>query len=207
MADISTWSPVDASNNQPPPDGWPEGMAPSGVNDSGRALMGAVRRFYDQIIAGSLSLPYLPITGGSLTGDLYTTGAVTAAGTVTGAAVDSNGNIGAAGAASIAGSITAGGDVAAVGTVSGQQLTSSGNASVAGAITTVVLNASGTVTGATVNSNGNIGAAGSATIAGNITSGGTVSAHAFVDTDGLFSVFDVLRDLEARVEALERNSP
>lgn len=49
MADIgaSNWNEADASNSTAAPDGWPEGMAPSGVNDSGRAVMGAVKRFYD----------------------------------------------------------------------------------------------------------------------------------------------------------------
>lgn len=49
MADIgaSNWSETDASNTSAAPDGMPEGMAPSGVNDWGRATMGAVKRFYD----------------------------------------------------------------------------------------------------------------------------------------------------------------
>lgn len=44
MSDPSAWSQTDASNTDPSPDGWPEGMARSGVNDSGRAVMGGVRR-------------------------------------------------------------------------------------------------------------------------------------------------------------------
>ena len=73
MADISTWSPVDESNNQPPPDGWPEGMAPSGVNNCARAMMGAVRRFYDQIIAGTCRCRTCRSTGGTVTGDIMPT--------------------------------------------------------------------------------------------------------------------------------------
>lgn len=48
-ADIpaSNWSPTDASNTTASPDGMPEGMAPSGVNDWGRAVMGAVKRWYE----------------------------------------------------------------------------------------------------------------------------------------------------------------
>lgn len=51
MSDIGTaaWSETDASNSTPAPQGWPEGMAPSGVNDSGRAMMGATKRFWDRI--------------------------------------------------------------------------------------------------------------------------------------------------------------
>ena len=51
MSDIggNTWNETDASNNTPAPQGWPEGMAPSGVNDSGRSMMGATKRFWDRI--------------------------------------------------------------------------------------------------------------------------------------------------------------
>lgn len=50
MADInqSSWSETDASNNSASPAGFPEGMPPSGVNDSARSIMGAVRRWYDR---------------------------------------------------------------------------------------------------------------------------------------------------------------
>lgn len=77
MADISAWSPVDESNTAAPPAGAPEGMAHSAVNNTMRAMMGAVRRFYDwtttNIVALQNSLAnYLPISGGSLTGPLGT---------------------------------------------------------------------------------------------------------------------------------------
>ena len=42
-------------------DGWPEGMMPSGVNDSGRAMMGATKRFVDQqipLVTGGTSTAY-----------------------------------------------------------------------------------------------------------------------------------------------------
>lgn len=47
MSDISSWSNTAAINNSSAPNGWPEGMAPSGVNDSGREVMAAVRRWYE----------------------------------------------------------------------------------------------------------------------------------------------------------------
>ena len=47
MAAISTWSTTAASNNSASPDGWPEGMAPSGVNDSARENMSATRTWYE----------------------------------------------------------------------------------------------------------------------------------------------------------------
>ena len=52
MADVyaSNWSETDASNNSASPDGMPEGMAPSGVNDWGRAAAGAIKRYVNQQI-------------------------------------------------------------------------------------------------------------------------------------------------------------
>lgn len=46
MASIRTWSITAASNNQATPDGWPEGQAPSTVNDVGREMMAALRTWY-----------------------------------------------------------------------------------------------------------------------------------------------------------------
>lgn len=53
MADIpaSNWNAADASNTDAAPDGAPEGMAPSGVNNVLRAHQGAVKRFWDKINA------------------------------------------------------------------------------------------------------------------------------------------------------------
>lgn len=64
MADLTqtNWSETDASNNQPAPDGAPEGMPPGGLNDAIRAIMGAVKRWF------SWSTP--KTTGG--TGTAYT---------------------------------------------------------------------------------------------------------------------------------------
>jgi len=47
MAAISTWDTTAANNNSASPDGWPEGMAPSGVNDSARENMSALRTWYE----------------------------------------------------------------------------------------------------------------------------------------------------------------
>lgn len=43
MSNIKTWSTTAASNNSAAPDGWPEGMAPSDVNNSAREMMAAIR--------------------------------------------------------------------------------------------------------------------------------------------------------------------
>jgi hypothetical protein len=45
--DVRSWSTTPASNNDASPDGFPEGMAPSGVNDSARELMAATKEWYD----------------------------------------------------------------------------------------------------------------------------------------------------------------
>ncbi len=47
MSDIKSWSETAANNNSAAPNGFPEGMAPSGVNDAAREVMGAVRRWTD----------------------------------------------------------------------------------------------------------------------------------------------------------------
>lgn len=46
MSNVSQWSTTAASNNSASPDGWPESMAPSGVNDSARENMAALAKFY-----------------------------------------------------------------------------------------------------------------------------------------------------------------
>jgi len=45
MSDIQTWSTTAASNNSAAPNGFPEGMPPSGVNDAAREVMAAVARY------------------------------------------------------------------------------------------------------------------------------------------------------------------
>jgi len=47
VANIRTWSTTAANNNQATPDGWPEGQAPSTVNDVGREMMAALRTWYE----------------------------------------------------------------------------------------------------------------------------------------------------------------
>lgn len=44
MSETYQWSTTAASNNSSPPDGWPEDMAPSGVNNSGREMMAAIAK-------------------------------------------------------------------------------------------------------------------------------------------------------------------
>ena len=47
MVDIRQWRSAAASNTLSPPDGAPEAWAPADVNNWGREVMGAVRRWYE----------------------------------------------------------------------------------------------------------------------------------------------------------------
>jgi len=71
MTGIELWSTTAASNNSASPNGWPEGMPPSGVNDSARQMMAAIRTWYES--AEWINLGYTPTyisgTSFSLVGD------------------------------------------------------------------------------------------------------------------------------------------
>jgi len=75
-----------ADNNAAPPNGAPEGMLPSAVNDTMRDMMAQIRDCGDGIRGGTYTITAPVITGGSITGitDLAVadggTGASTAAG-------------------------------------------------------------------------------------------------------------------------------
>jgi|GEM_PF-3330724 len=55
MGNTSVFSQTDGSNNSGTVPTWAEGMAPSQVNDSGRALQGAITRWYTQLTCGQAS--------------------------------------------------------------------------------------------------------------------------------------------------------
>jgi len=57
-----------ANNNAAPPDGAPEGMLPSGVNDTMRDMMAQIRDVGDGIRGGTYTMTAPVITGGSITG-------------------------------------------------------------------------------------------------------------------------------------------
>lgn len=46
MTNVSEWSVTAGLNNSSPPDGWPEGMARSAVNDAAREMMAALAKWY-----------------------------------------------------------------------------------------------------------------------------------------------------------------
>jgi len=47
MSNVKTWSTTAASNNAASPDGWPENMPPSGVNNSAREMMAEIREVWN----------------------------------------------------------------------------------------------------------------------------------------------------------------
>lgn len=73
MADkLKNYSTTAGSNNATPPNGWPEGMAPSAVNDSARAMMARLREWYQDAEWIDLGSTVLSVSGQDVTlsGDL-----------------------------------------------------------------------------------------------------------------------------------------
>lgn len=75
MTGIELWSTTASSNNSAAPNGWPEGMPPSGVNDTGRQMMAATREWYEtaEWINLGHTPTYIGATQFSVTGDKTTT--------------------------------------------------------------------------------------------------------------------------------------
>ena len=61
-----------ADNNAAPPNGAPEGMLPSGVNDTMRDMMSQIRDVGDGIRDGTYTMTAPKITGGTITGAAFT---------------------------------------------------------------------------------------------------------------------------------------
>ena len=76
-----------ADNNAAPPNGAPEGMLPSAVNDTMRDMMSQIRDCGDGIRGGTYTMTAPVITGGSITGitDLAVAAGGTGASTASGA--------------------------------------------------------------------------------------------------------------------------
>jgi hypothetical protein len=72
-----------ANNTAAPPDGAPEGMLPSAVNDTMRDMMAQIRDCGDGIRDGTYTMTAAKITGGSITGVTFTSIVVTG-GSITG---------------------------------------------------------------------------------------------------------------------------
>ena len=78
-----------ANNNAAPPDGAPEGMLPSAVNDTMRDMMAQIRDVGDGIRDGTYTMTAPKITGGSITGITFSSIVVTG-GSVTGVTFSSS---------------------------------------------------------------------------------------------------------------------
>ena len=72
-----------ANNTATPPDGAPEGMLPSAVNDTMRDMMAQIRDCGDGIRDGTYTMTAPKITGGTITGVTYTSIVITG-GSITG---------------------------------------------------------------------------------------------------------------------------
>ena len=72
-----------ANNNAAPPDGAPEGMLPSAVNDTMRDMMAQIRDCGDGIRDGTYTMTAPKITGGTITGVTFSSIVVTG-GSITG---------------------------------------------------------------------------------------------------------------------------
>lgn len=80
MSEVNSWSTTAASNNSASPDGFPEGMAPSGVNDSMREVMAALAKYRRDTDGANTSggssnaytLAASRVMAAYTTGDLYT---------------------------------------------------------------------------------------------------------------------------------------
>ena len=82
-----------ANNTATPPDGAPEGMLPSAVNDTMRDMMAQIRDCGDGIRDGTYTITAVKITGGSITGitDLAVADGGTGASSLAAASIATNG--------------------------------------------------------------------------------------------------------------------
>jgi hypothetical protein len=69
-----------ANNTAAPPDGAPEGMLPSAVNDTMRDMMAQIRDVGDGIRDGTYTMTAAKITGGSITGVTFSSSSATITG-------------------------------------------------------------------------------------------------------------------------------
>lgn len=69
-----------ANNNAAPPDGAPEGMLPSAVNDTMRDMMAQIRDCGDGIRGGTYTMTAPVITGGSISGTTFSSASATITG-------------------------------------------------------------------------------------------------------------------------------
>jgi hypothetical protein len=173
MSEVTAWSATDNANTAAPPDGWPEGMQPSAVNDAARMMMGALRREHDRITAQIGSVAGTINTTNITAVTVNTTGAITASGPITGTAINSTGN------GSIAGTLTTG-NLNASGNVTAVQVGTTGNITAGGGIQGASLSSTGAADVTGLLNTGSLGVFGNAQVNGNINSNAQISADTFI---------------------------
>jgi cytoskeletal protein CcmA (bactofilin family) len=184
MSEVFGWSPIDDSNNLTPPDGWPEGMQPSGVNNVGRMMMGAIKRAHD-LVMGSIGDRVLK-TGDTMTGpliatqltstgninatldfggrSLYLSGLANVGGAVSAGSLAASGDLGVGGNATINGTLGVVGGAAVGGTINAASLTTSGAINAASFSVSGTINA-GNITTSTLSASTNVSVADTITAA------------------------------------------
>lgn len=91
-SEVSTWSTTSDNNNSTPPNGWPEGMNYSQVNNSAREMMGSIARWRDAFtVPASASINGAAGTSRFL---IYRTGTVARWTILTDSAAETGGNAG-----------------------------------------------------------------------------------------------------------------
>lgn len=90
-SEVSTWSTTSDNNNSSPPNGWPEGMNYSQVNNSAREMMGAIARWRD-----GFTVPGVTVSGAAATNRVvyWNTGSATRWGMYADPAAESGSNAG-----------------------------------------------------------------------------------------------------------------
>ena len=79
-----------ANNTATPPDGAPEGMLPSAVNDTMRDMMAQIRDCGDGIRDGTYTMTAPKITGGTITGSTINNSAIGGTTAAAGASLSSS---------------------------------------------------------------------------------------------------------------------
>jgi hypothetical protein len=129
-----------ANNNATPPDGAPEGMLPSAVNDTMRDMMAQIRDVGDGIRGGTYTMTAPVITGGTITGVAFTgntfTNPVISGGSINNTPIGaSTANTGAFTTLSATGATTFSGATVVSGSLTANTFSSSGATITGGSIT------------------------------------------------------------------------
>ena len=196
-----------SNNTATPPDGAPEGMLPSAVNDTMRDMMAQIRDCGDGIRDGTYTMTAPKITGGTITGAAFTgntfTSPVISGGSINNTPIGATtANTGAFTTLSATGATTFSGATVVSGSLTANTFSSSGATITGGTINGTAIGGSTASTGAFTT----LSASGVATF-----SAGTVSAPAITTTGDTntgiyFPAADTIAFTEGGVESMRIDS-